>query len=181
MNLLPITEKETLKKGLKLRLVGAALFLLSAVFFIGFVMLLPAYLLTLEYLPKDDTKNNSPERKDDNAIKEVLKLPEEINSKLKLFQSNINNISVIDYFSKIVNFLPKNVTLNSISFSRDQNYKEKNGLLILVSGIAIERDSLVLFSNSLKESGLFSSVDVPVSSLTKDRNLPFSMNIFTEN
>jgi len=182
MNLLPKTEKELLKKGLKNRFLIVAMFLISAFFIAGFIMLIPSYVLTLEYFSKNDLENNFAKVNDENSIEKILNLSTEIDSKLKFFQFSINNnSSAIDSISKIVNSLPGGVLLNSISFSREQDYKEKRGTVILVSGTAYDRNSLVSFSNILKESNSFSSVDVPVSSLTKDRNLPFSMNIFIEN
>lgn len=181
INLLPKTEKENLKKGLKLRFIIVALSLLSALFLIGFFMFLPSYFLASGYLSKIIPGNYFLESKDDNSIEEILNLPVEISSKLSFFQSNIDNISVADYFSKIVDYLPEKVQLNSVSFSKNKNYKEKNGVVILISGVAANRDSLVSFSTLLKESNSFSDVEVPVSSLTRDKNLPFFMNIFIEN
>jgi hypothetical protein len=181
MNLLPKTEKEALEKGLKTRLAVMIMFLLAASFLIGSIMFLPSYFLASGYFSKAVSENYLLGSKDDDSVKKIINLPTEINSKLNFFQSNIKDVSVADYFSKIVDNLPSGVKLNSMSFSKNQNYKEKNGTVILVSGIAASRDSLVSFSALLEKTNLFSTVDVPVSSLTKDKNLPFSMNIFIEN
>jgi hypothetical protein len=181
MNLLPKTEKETLKEGLKSRFIIVASFLVAASFLMGFIMLLPSYFLTLVSSLEGTSGNNYPGAENKDSIEKILNLPEEINSKLKFFQSNINNVSVADSFYKITSHLPGGVTLNSVSFSRNQVYKEKTGTAILISGTAFDRDSLISFSTNLKDSNSFSSVEVPVSSLTRDRNLPFSMNIFIEN
>src|SRR3989338_3984764 len=177
MNLLPKTEKEILKKGFKSRFIIMLLFLIATSFF----MLLPSYLLTSGYFFGTTPGNNYSKKEDEDSIKKILNLPTEIDSKLKIFQSNIDNVSVADSFNKIIEHLPLGVTLNSVSFSRNQTDKEKKGVAILISGMASNRDSLVLFSTNLKDSNSLSSVEVPVSSLTRDRNLPFSMNIFIEN
>jgi hypothetical protein len=181
MNLLPKTEKDNLKKGLKLRLMIEAMFLLSASFLAGAVMLLPSYFLALGNLSKIQLAENSLGIKNKNLVSETLNLPGQIDSRLKFFQSNLANLSAIDVFYKITNITPDGVKLNSVSFSRDQGYKEKNGTLILISGTAITREALVSFSALLKKTEAFSMVDVPVSNLTKDKNLPFSINIFIEN
>ena len=180
MNLLPKTEKEAIKKGLKLRFVIVALFLLAASFLVGFIVLLPSYFLASGYFSKATAEEYSLGVKNDDSVKKILNLPREIDAKLIFFQSNIKSISVAGYFSKIVGYLPKGVKLDSISFSRNKT-NNKNGDSIVVSGMAIDRDSLISFSNLLKNSNLFSDVVVPVSSLTKDKNLPFSMNIFVKN
>ena len=91
------------------------------------------------------------------------------------------NQLTIEVFSKIIKFVPEKVIIDSITFSRNEAYKEKNGILVLVSGTSVDRNSLISFSNSLEQSKDFTFVDVPVSSLTKDKNLPFSINIFIEN
>jgi hypothetical protein len=181
MNLLPKTEKDNLKKGLKLRLLVMALFLLAVSFLIGVVTLLPSYFLASGNLSRIQLAEYSSGKKNENLKEETLNLPGQIDSRLKFFQSNIANLSVVDVFYKMISVAPAGIKLNSVSFSRDQIYKEKNGTLILVSGIAGTREALVSFSASLKKVEVFSSADVPVSSLTKDRNLPFSINIFVEN
>lgn len=177
MNLLPNTEKEELKKGLKRRFAIVALFLVAASFFSGFIMLLPTYFITRNHFSLGVALGASVQVEDEESIKNILKLPGEIDSKLKFFQSNVPNGGAIDYLSKIISFLPEKVKLTSISFSKSQS-KGKSGIIVLVSGVAADRDSLVSFSNLLKGSGKFSLIDVPVSSLTKEKDLPFSMNIF---
>lgn len=180
MNILPKTEKENLRKGLRLRFVVASTLLLSAAFLIGFIMLSPSYFLASGYFAKD-TSMNFLKSEDGDSVKKILDLPGEVGLKLNFFQSNIDDVSVANYFSQIVGFLPGGVRLNSVSLSKNQSSKDKKSTTILISGIAINRDSLIKFSTVLKESNLFSDVSVPVSSLTKDKNLPFSMNISIEN
>jgi hypothetical protein len=181
MNLLPNTEKEALKKNLKLRFLILALSLLSISFLLGLIMILPSYFLALGNFSKISSENSLSTLKNDDSVKMILNLPQEIDSKLKLLQSNGKAVSVTNTVSNIIKYLPAGVKLNSVSFAKNQNYKDKDGTVVMVSGIASDRDSLVSFASSLRESGLFSDVEVPVSSLTKGRNLPFSMNIFIGN
>ena len=177
MNLLPDTEKKDLKKGLKLRLLVVTLSLLSASFFVGSLMLIPAYVLSMGHfsaLEKDNlAAKGSP-------AEDILNLPKEMSAKLQFLDSSNNQISVIAILSNIESGLRQGVVLNSISFDRNEKYKNKTGIHILASGLARDRESLVSFSNNLKESKMFQMVDIPVSSFTKDRDLPFSINIFIE-
>ncbi|MEK7635118.1 MAG: PilN domain-containing protein [Patescibacteria group bacterium] len=181
MNLLPDTEKEGLKKGLKLRSLILGALVISISFLAGLIMLVPSYFLTLANISNTKSENYSSVLKEEVSVKQVVDLPEEINYKMNFLQSYNENVSVADSISQIIKYLPAGVKLNSVSFEKNQVYKEKTGIIILVSGIAFDRDSLVNFSTSLKESKLFSEVNVPVSSLTKGKDLPFSMNIFIEN
>ena len=180
MNLLPKIEKEALKKGLKLRFIIVTLFLLTASFLVGFIMLLPSYFIARAHFYLTES-GNSTNTGNESLSKEILNLPSEINLKLKVLQSNIAGPSVVDIFNKIISPVSTRVTINSISFSRDQNYQGKNGIDILISGTALDRDSLLSFLKLLKDSSFFSSVDVPISNFTKNKDIPFSMNIFIEN
>jgi len=180
MNLLPTTEKNELRKGLKLRLIVVFLILISISFFIGFVMLWPSFFMTLDYFGSNNSENYSVGNESDSAMEQTLNLPAEINEKLSILQSDLNAVSVVESFNKIISFLPKEVSLNSVAFSRNQIVGEKKGVVITVAGTALNRDSLVAFSNLLKNSNFFSAVDMPVSSLAKDKNLPFTMKIFIE-
>lgn len=179
MNLLPKIEKEALKKSLKHRSIMVALFLAAAALLIGLVMLLPTYMMTLDF--NNSISNNNLKVEDTAVIQQIINLPEEIDAKLKFFQSNLKDFSVTDYLYEIISGLPKGVVLDSISFTVNQNDGDKKGITILISGTATDRNALVSFSNFLKNSDIFSIVDVPVSSLTRDKNLPFSINIFIEN
>jgi len=181
MNLLPITEKEAVKKGLKRRFIIMAALLLAVSFGVGVIMLVPSYFLVMGNISKIEMNNSSIGIENKGEVEEMLNLPIEINSKLKFIQNIGANQSTIEVFSKIIKFVPEKVMIDSITFSRNEAYKEKNGILVLVSGTSADRNSLISFSNSLEQSKDFTFVDVPVSSLTKDKNLPFSINIFIEN
>lgn len=180
MNLLPPTEKEGLKKGLKTRFVIASSFLVSGVFLVGFVLLLPSYFLSLGNVSKTGKESISLNEKNEDAAKETSGLPEEVGTKLRFLRSNMAEVSVFGSLEEVVSLLPEGVKIDSVLFFRNQVRGEKSGSAISLSGVAATRDSLVSFSNLLKGSASFSIVDTPVSSLAKDRNLPFSINIFIE-
>lgn len=180
MNILPDTEKSLIVKGLRRRFYVVALILVSIAFILGTVMLLPSYFLTrvqVATVISDASNENEIEKK----YTEILNLPTEIEYKLNIFQKNYADGTVIFHLLKLEEDLPEKIKINTFSFRRNALYNEKRGTVITVSGVAADRDSLVQFSTSLKSSKSFSVVDVPISSLTKDKNLPFSMNLFIAN
>ncbi len=176
MNLIPQSEKNTLKKGFKARFAIVANNLLSISFVFGCAMLLPAYFLAESHI-NAISLNSSVKEENQDDIKNTLQIPDEINSKLAFMESYVQNPPTLGYISSIVSYLPDKVKINSISLDR----KTKKGITVVVSGVAANRDSLVSFGNSLKSSKDFDSVDVPVSSFTKDKDLPFLMTIFIAN
>lgn len=177
MNLLPITEKDNLKKGFNLRFITLLSILVSVAFILGIIMLSPSYFLIKGNLVTA-TVNSVAEDQDKEMEKEILELPTEIDIKLKFLQAHMASKKTTDSLSKVISNLPGKVSLNTISFKRNQNEKEKKGVTISIFGIASDRESLVAFDTALKTSNTFSTVDIPVSSLTKDKNLPFSANLF---
>lgn len=178
MNLLPITEKENLKKGFNIRFMILLSILISVAFILGVIMLSPAYFLIKGNLVIATSVNSVAEDQDKEMEKQILELPTEIDIKLKFLQTHMASKKTTDSLSKVISNLPKKVSLNTISFKRNQGEKEKKGITVSIFGIAADRESLVAFDTALKTSNTFSTIDIPVSSLTKDKNLPFSANLF---
>ena len=180
MNLLPNAEKDLLKKGLKLRSVALTLILVAAAFISGLVMLLPSYFLTRDHFSSAVSSQDS-QKIQEAEMTEDQKLPEEIESKMKFLQSHVATKSAMVSISKALEVLPSKVTIHSISFIRSQTYKGKVGTVIQLSGSSLDREALVSFSTILKDSKQFTSVDMPVSNLTKEKDLPFSVTLFISN
>lgn len=172
MNILPDINKKDLKRGLRTRFVVVALIILSASFIVGTVLLVPAYVLTRDAMGNQG-ENFTPE---DLNEQEILKLPQEIKTKLWFYQAHVESSSFVETLSKILNYKPAEVSLHAFSYTKG----DTGGTNISMAGIAKSRSSLVTFESALSGSGEFSSVSLPVSSLTKERNLPFSLDIFIE-
>lgn len=178
MNLLPITQKELLQQGMRRRFLANLSVFTALAFLIGLVMLLPTYFLTAGYIASIRSESLSVATGNEDAKREILKLPNEIESKLKFFQTNTDNGRAVSLLEKVVEVLPEKTTLKSINFEKDQSYKGKKGVSMVLSGTAANREALVSFSNNLKALNIFYAVDIPVSSLTKDKDLPFTINLF---
>jgi hypothetical protein len=181
MNLLPKEEKDLIKGTFKSRSIGAALYVVSFVLISGIVMLMPVYFVSTGYMQEDSVRGGSGSKIiDSGEVEELLKIPEEINAKASFVQSFVSMPSSVETINKIFSFLPEGVFLKSVNFDRNQTFKGKTGTVVLVSGNALTRDSLLKFSNSLKESKEFSQVEIPVSSFAKDKNLSFSITVLIE-
>ena len=53
----------------------------------------------------------------------------------------------------------------------------KNTATMSIGGISQTRESLVSFVKSLNESGIFESVDSPISNFTKEKNIDFLITL----
>ena len=143
-------------------------------------MLVPAYLVSVGNFSRLSFENNSLHVETPASDTQLLSLPVEIETKSRFLQNYNSSVKVMDSFVEVVKFLPEEVKLDSINFMRGQSFDNKKSASMRVSGVASNREMLISFSNALKNSGKFSNVEVPVSSLTKDKDLPFTMNIFIE-
>lgn len=62
------------------------------------------------------------------------------------------------------------ISIGSISFER-----RKDGWAISMGGVALSREALVEFSKRLEMVQSFSNIDLPVASLAKNKDIPFSI------
>lgn len=180
MNLLPKKYKDDLKEGFKQRFFVTSMFTVATSFVVGSIMLLPAYFL----IPKNLAEINDGfylENDDTHLANEILKLPAEIDFKVKFLQTSMSGPSITNVLSEIVSNLPQGVVLDSVNFIRQPEPAEGTSSQISISGIAKNRESLVSFSETLNKSVIFSGVELPVSNLARDKDLPFSMQVTIKN
>ena len=69
------------------------------------------------------------------------------------------------------------VNISNFNFSRIEG--EKLRVKIDLKGTSKTRSALVEYVNSLKQEKIFSKVEVPISSLTRESDIPFSISIET--
>ncbi len=102
-------------------------------------------------------------------IKSQLKVMREMIAFLKQDMKNTPLISVID---RVLSEKKSDVTISGLSLER-----KGEGWSINLSGRAIGRDALVDFSKKLASIHSFSLVDLPVSSLAKNKDISFTISL----
>ena len=173
-NLLPDILKNKVKVAYHSRL-----FITILVFFIFIqisflIFLFPSWLASIykekEMIAQREEQANSPLTKDANPIASVIK---NTNDRLKILNTVMRYPEVLPLFNSIIENKTPSISITTIDyFSTSQSASS-----ISISGVSSTRESLVSFSNKLKESKLFKLVDLPVSNFTKDKNIVFSMNL----
>ncbi len=177
MNILPDIQKNNLNKGFKVRFFIVFAVLLSLGIIASTIMLVPSYFASEIELEDVLSQTKFTKTDIDAETKTLLELPKDINIKLQFIKSNTNFVSAFSLITKTINKKPVGISINSLSSIniKDGNKARLRG--VIVSGFAKDRKSLIDFSNLLKEEESFDKVDVPVNSLTKETNLPFSITI----
>jgi hypothetical protein len=95
-----------------------------------------------------------------------------INTKLTLLSPALDNARPSDAIEKVISKKSPGIRITSFSWEDD-----KGRMMISVSGVAQDRQSLLAFENSLNSSKYFSEVTLPVSNLAKDRDINFQLKL----
>lgn len=86
-----------------------------------------------------------------------------------------NEFSLSAYFSKIILSKNKSIQITQLATLPGQS-KQKQ---FLVSGLAKNRDGLVLFINDLKTTAGFAEVETPISDFAKEKDITFTLTVKT--
>jgi hypothetical protein len=173
-NLLPESLKDRIKKEYNLRRLIVGFFFILFLQTAFFIFMLPSWMIS-KY--KEETSSarviqldNSELLSNSNAIRPVIR---SINAELILIDRSLEYPKISPYLDSILSMKTNSIKINQFSFSPNSTSTET----INLQGVSATRDSLVNFKKSLDESGLFKSIDLPVSNFTKDKNISFNMTL----
>jgi len=172
LNLLPTEAKNKITQEYRLKVLWLSLFLLSCIFIIALVGILPSYLnekikvnaITQQKLLRDQEQNNP-------INIELIKKAESNKALIKYLQNQTGVIGSSVASSAIKEVLIKKtntIKINSFSF------KEKK---LVIIGIAENRNELTSFYQSLKDDSYFKSANLPLSSIAKSVDNNFTIEL----
>ncbi|MEK9185017.1 MAG: hypothetical protein AAB866_02540 [Patescibacteria group bacterium] len=171
-NLLPEKYKKKLKSEYNIRLTITVFLFSFFIFLVACFFLLPSYLLS-------KTKENEIENRFDNMSS---KKPDKTNTELSVVLQNtkkqltilnsIDNVSFVESLKKVIVKKVPGIVINNLAINETGSIWK-----ISVSGIASNRDVLILFKTSLESEKAFSGVDLPFSNLAKNKDIPFTITV----
>ena len=177
LNLLPDEAQRQLRKEYRRRFIVLSLLFLSFAVVIGSIALLPyAFSYGFDYLHyRNETPVEAPKpSEEDMQATSVLQDFQDILSVLD--PKNIKGTTTTP-FSELLRLVisekPPEVLLSSFSLTVESKTRGR----FVISGLARERESLVAFSKNLSEHKLFSSVDLPISNLSRKEDIDFSITL----
>ena len=172
-NLLPDSLKDEIKKEYKLRrLVMAALFIfiLQAA---SLIFLFPSWIVSAakEKDLKSQVAALDSSKKDSNlsTLRPFLK---NINTELGLIDKSLDYPKILPVINSIISKKNKLIKLSEIDFT----IVGTSTANVSIKGFSSNRESLVNFKSSMESSGVFRSVDLPISNLAKDKDIDFNIN-----
>jgi Tfp pilus assembly protein PilN len=176
-NLLPEKNKRENHLEYRLRLVILYLVWIFVSIFIFLVFLIPCYIISLsreaEFAQKSEKVSGSV----------AAKGAADSKAKLNKSQNEVVTIEALDgqsvvrgIIDTILSYKTAGIQLIGFTIGRLQNGQRQ----VSITGNSKDRESLVTFSKQLSMEKLFTSVNLPVSNLSKDSNIGFSITLFAQ-
>jgi hypothetical protein len=172
--LLPEENIKTLKRDYRIRIFITLMIFIASGITIGILSLLPSYIVsyTLEKNLINKVQNIQKDRAADgidNVISELKKSYTFVGA----LRTDKSKISFTSNIETILALKPKNVSLTSFEIASSSKVDGISD--IVVQGIASTRESLLSFKKSIESNPVISKVELPISDLTKNKDLPFAM------
>lgn len=176
INILPTEEKKKILVEYRLRLGVVAVFALAALVFSSLILLAPSYLLAIskynsvsgELAMLESKQGHNSQEKDINTQISG------INKKIDLFLKGGAGVTVAPSQAILSILNIKGSAIKIQGFTYDATGKQER---FIVTGVALDRDSLAQFIENLKKEPTFTKVDLPISSYVKSANIDFSIVI----
>ncbi|MCA9360618.1 hypothetical protein H6785_01490 [Candidatus Nomurabacteria bacterium] len=172
INLIPPHAKRELRKEYWVRVCSVWLLLSSLSLVIGVFILLPVNVLIGSQVKAYEESASA-------ASKNVVNY-ENISSELiqastqaKYIVDEAHLVDFSEYITIFQNLEGESIQISSINISRDTTGVAP----ILLSGVASDRQALASFRDRIKELEVVSDVDFPVSNLTKDKDISFTITV----
>lgn len=169
--LLPDNLRVSIRREYRIKLIIVFCLMLTVAGVIGIVALFPSF---IHAYSTQQSRTSSVSSTDSAKDKEYAKMKAEFASdytQLRTITPYTKSSDPSEFINSIID-LKGNIKINSIAFSRDAS----TTISLIIRGIAPTRASLLVFKDKI-ESLDNTTVDLPVSELTKSVDAPFSMQI----
>ncbi|MEK7460514.1 MAG: hypothetical protein AAB628_03130 [Patescibacteria group bacterium] len=176
INILPQSEKKKILLEYRLRLGVTVVFAIAGLVLANIALLAPSYLLVVtkyniasEHLTGLVQAQGGSEKET-----EVYRKTSELNKKVSLYKGagHENSQTPLPAILRVIEIKRPEIKINSIVYDKN-SVRER----IVVSGKAVDRDSLALFLETLKREPSFTKVDLPVGSYVKSVDIEFSLAV----
>ncbi|OGG44349.1 hypothetical protein A2841_01010 [Candidatus Kaiserbacteria bacterium RIFCSPHIGHO2_01_FULL_48_10] len=173
VNLLPKPIKRKIRFDYYLRLTAGAFFVCAIVILMGIALLIPSYLFarneaetSTRYVASIQEKTELQQR---GGVQASIALLAE---RLKIIKEYNRQPVTAHILSRLEGRLPSRVTLQKIGV----RFTAPGEGDILISGFAETRNGLLEYAQALQKESIFAGVVVPVSQLSLDRDIDFSLS-----
>lgn len=169
-NLLPDNLKKAIKFEYNTRRVVVILIFVILIQISTLVFMFPSWLISgskekgLEL--QLEKMGQSALSADATEIRDKIKI---INNEIHLLDTGLQYPSLSPLVDYVLSKKTPSIRINSFTYEGGKSWT------LSLKGISSTRESLVSFVDSLKKDNIFSSIDLPVSNLAKNKNIDFSI------
>ncbi len=170
-----LTEEEKIKieAEYKSRRLVVMMFFLMVLLVMGVIGLVPSYIIAVSKERDANTSlailNKSLSGK---TVEELDIWLKNINAKVKLFAPSQDTDKPYEAFKEIIALKPTGIRLTGLTYAKNKTETEYK-----LEGIADNRRTLVDFQNNLNTSNKFTSANIPVADLAKDKDISFNLTL----
>lgn len=176
INLIPTLAKSRLIKEYWVRAVTMWLFLWSIAVLLGMFILIPPYVLTNSQVSAYKDSAESATKKIANYEAVSAELARSV-AWARTVRENFAYPTTSEYITFLRSLERDEITISHISITRVEREVEA----IVVAGTANDRQALAAFRDILVAQEVVSAVDLPLSNLAKDKDIPFEVTITIDN
>lgn len=176
INLIPPFAKSRLSKEYWMRVATVWLLLCSVAILLGMFILIPPYVLTNSQVSAYKDSAESATKKIANYEAVSKELARSV-AWAGAIRENFAYPSTSEYVTFFRILERDGITISKISITRGEKEVEP----IVVGGIADNRQVLAAFRDSLVAQDVVSAVDLPLSNLAKDKDIPFEVTVTIDN
>lgn len=170
--LLPEQNKKSLFKEYRIRLFAVIFLFLTAFCLISTALLFPSYIsLYFERgVLEDESARITAEIKEKNE-KGIVETLARINHTLVAVKPSESNVLTVTKL--ILDKLPQGISIDRFVYTRGDGADSS----LSIQGIAGTRSELITFSRDLEKQPVFTKVDLPISNLAKQSEVPFTLTV----
>ncbi|GEM_PF-377721 len=176
INLIPPTARRGVLVEYWIRVVSVWLILWSVALFAATSLLLPAYVFVNSQVRvyQESAELASQKVADYEAVSTALV---RASQQAKTVMDEANRFQISDYVELLEQLQGDEIQINRIELGR----AEQGVLPAVVGGMADNRQALASFRDRLLTDKRISAVDLPISNLAQDKNIPFTITITLAN
>jgi hypothetical protein len=172
INLIPPSAQKQVKHEYWIRVITLWMFMGGTACVVCAIFLIPAHVLVHNQLDSfseqfgNATTNSESRKVSENSITEV-------NAISALLTKSENTVN----FSNVISEIEKNKSVDIVLLDFTLTRARDVLTSVMISGSASSRATLSAFRDTLDANTLFGKVDLPLASLAKDKDIPFTITI----
>lgn len=169
INLLPPNAKKVIKRDYVYRVAAVSFLSLASLFLVSILISIPSWYL-LDLSEKAAGTHLSMAEAAKSTYAELANKVTETNKLIKHLENSLSEPKLANLVSELDDLSGSSISITEFIFNPDGK--------VSLSGIADSRSDLSVFRDGLAADERFSGIDLPLSSLARDKDTPFTITFF---